>query len=218
MSKKSVEIFISGSAGRIQGKYIKSVKKNAPIALILQPHPQYGGSMNNRVVVETFSTFQKNNFSVIRINFRGVGKSDGSFDHGQGELADAATALDWIEREKQDYSQCWIAGFSFGALICMQLLMRRPEINRFITISPQPNVYDFSFLAPCPTSGMVIYGKNDELVPNEYLLHLKKKLETQKGIKVKFNEIVGANHFFTDKNDQLNKVLNDYINEGIIAY
>ena len=218
MSKKSVEIFISGSAGRIQGKYIKSEKKNAPIALILQPHPQYGGSMNNRVVVETFSTFEKNNFSVIRINFRGVGKSDGSFDHGQGELADAATALDWIERENQDYSQCWIAGFSFGALICMQLLMRRPEINRFITISPQPNVYDFSFLAPCPTSGMVIYGKNDELVPNEYLLLLKKKLESQKGIKVKFNEIAGANHFFTDKNDQLNKALNDYINEGIIAY
>ncbi len=54
MSKKSVEIFISGSAGRIQGKYIKSEKKNAPIALILQPHPQYGGSMNNRVVVDTF--------------------------------------------------------------------------------------------------------------------------------------------------------------------
>ena len=48
----------------------------------------------------------------------------------------------------------------------MQLLMRRPEINRFIAISPQPNVYDFSFLSPCPTSGLMIYGKKDELVPS----------------------------------------------------
>ena len=65
-------------------------------------------------------------------------------------LADAAAALDWLERENFDNSQCWVSGFSFGSLIAMQLLMRRPEINRFIAISPQPNVYDFSFLSPCP--------------------------------------------------------------------
>ena len=75
--------------------------------------------------------------------------------------------LDWLERENFDNSQCWISGFSFGSLIAMQLLMRRPEINRFIAISPQPNVYDFSFLSPCPTSGLVVYGKKDELVPVE---------------------------------------------------
>ncbi len=218
MSKKSEEVFIPGPAGRIQAKYTKSKKKNAPVALILQPHPQYGGTMNNRVIVETFISFQKNDFSVIRINFRGVGKSDGNFDHGQGELSDAAIALDWIERENQDYSQCWISGFSFGALICMQLLMRRPEINRFISIAPQPNVYDFSFLAPCPTSGMVVYGKNDELVPSEYLANLKKKLDSQKGIKVEFNEIIGANHFFENKEAQLNKVLDQYIKQEVTTY
>ena len=121
--------------------------------------------MNNKVVVDTFHTFMDNDFSVCRVNFRGVGKSDGEFDNGQGELADAAAALDWLERENFDNSQCWVSGFSFGSLIAMQLLMRRPEINRFIAISPQPNVYDFSFLSPCPTSGLMIYGKKDELVP-----------------------------------------------------
>ena len=54
--------------------------------------------------------------------------------------------LDWIERQNLDYSQCWVSGFSFGSLICMQLIMRRPEVNNFIAVSPQPNVYDFSFL------------------------------------------------------------------------
>ena len=115
--------------------------------------------MNNKVVVETFHTFMDNDFSVCRVNFRGVGKSDGEFDNGQGELADAAAALDWLERENFDNSQCWVSGFSFGSLIAMQLLMRRPEINRFIAISPQPNVYDFSFLSPCPSSGMEVVSQ-----------------------------------------------------------
>ena len=79
----------------------------------------------------------------------------------------------------------------------MQLLMRRPEINRFIAISPQPNVYDFSFLSPCPTSGLMIYGKKDELVPVEYINDLDKRLSAQKGIKVNFQAINDANHFFT---------------------
>ena len=120
------EIFIPGPSGRIHAKYSKSTQQGAPIAIVLQPHPQYGGTMNNRIVYETCNSFYKNRFSVIRINFRGVEKSDGVFDNGQGELSDAAAALDWIEKENPDYSQCWVSGFSFGSLICMQLIMRRP--------------------------------------------------------------------------------------------
>ena len=93
----------------------------------------------------------------------------------------------------------------------MQLLMRRPEINRFIAISPQPNVYDFSFLSPCPTSGLMIYGKKDELVPLEHITDLDKKLSSQKGIKVDFQAINDSNHFFTKTEDVLVKSLDKYI-------
>ena len=124
---------------------------------------------------------------------------------------DAAAALDWLERENFDNSQCWVSGFSFGSLIAMQLLMRRPEINRFIAISPQPNVYDFSFLSPCPTSGLMIYGKKDELVPLEHITDLDKRLSAQKGIKVDFQAINDANHFFTKTEDVLVKCLDKYI-------
>ena len=113
MENKVLEIFIPGPAGRLEAKYFKSKKNTSPIALVLQPHPQYGGTMNNKVVVETFNIFKENNFSVCRFNFRGVGRSDGEFDNGQGELADAAAALDWLERENLDNSQCWVSGFSF---------------------------------------------------------------------------------------------------------
>ncbi len=218
MENKVVEIFIPGPAGRLEAKYYKNYKNTSPIALILHPHPQYGGTMNNKVVVDTFKTFKQNNFSVCRFNFRGVGKSDGQFDNGQGELADAAAALDWLERENFDNSQCWIAGFSFGSLIAMQLLMRRPEINRFASISPQPNVYDFSFLSPCPTSGIVIHGKKDELVSIESINDLNKRLSSQKGIKVEFDAISEANHFFAKHDKQLMSSLNKYIKKEIAIY
>ena len=213
MENKVVEIFIPGPAGRLEAKYHKSKKKTSPIALILHPHPQYGGTMNNKVVVETFNSFVDNGFSVCRVNFRGVGKSDGDFDNGQGELADAAAALDWIEKENFDNSQCWISGFSFGSLIAMQLLMRRPEINRFVIISPQPNVYDFSFLSPCPTSGLVVYGKKDELVSQQSLHELKNRLTSQKGITVTIDQILDANHFFSKSEENLKKALNKYISK-----
>ena len=218
MKPKSLEIFIPGPAGRLEAKYYKNPKFGSPVAIVLHPHPQYGGTMNNRVVQLMYNIFLDNGFSVIKVNFRGVGKSDGEFDNGQGELADAAAALDWLERENFDNSQCWVSGFSFGSLIAMQLLMRRPEINRFIAISPQPNVYDFSFLSPCPTSGLMIYGKKDELVPLEYITELDKRLSAQKGIKVEFQSVSDANHFFSKTEESLTKNLNKYIKKEIALY
>ena len=215
MSIENKEIFIPGPSGRIQAKYYKSKQQGAPVALILHPHPQYGGTMNNRVVFETYNCFYKNKFSVIRINFRGVEKSDGVFDNGQGELSDAAAALDWLEKENPSFAQCWVSGFSFGALICMQLIMRRPEVNKFIAISPQPNVYDFTFLSPCPISGMVVYGKNDELVQLDSILNLKKRLSMQKNIEVKFDSISNANHFYKGKEKDLAVATDRYIKEKI---
>ena len=78
-------------------------------------------------------------------------------------------------------------------------------------LSPQPNVYDFSFLSPCPTSGLMVYGKKDELVPIEYINELNKRLSSQKGIKVDFNPISDANHFFTKSEENLTKTLDKYI-------
>tara|TARA_B100001250_G_scaffold1345_1_gene1186 strand:- start:12 stop:668 length:657 start_codon:yes stop_codon:yes gene_type:complete len=218
MENKIIEVFIPGPAGRIEAKYFKSNKPTSPIAIVLQPHPQYGGTMNNKIVVELFQTFMENNFSVCRFNFRGVGKSDGEFDNGQGELADAAAALDWLEKENFDNSQCWVSGFSFGSLIAMQLLMRRPEINRFISVSPQPNVYDFSFLTPCPSSGLMVYGKKDELVPINYIKDLDRRLSLQKGIKVDFQQVNEANHFFSKSEEVLRKVLDKYIKRETALY
>ena len=91
--------------------------------------------------------------------------------------------------------------------------MRRPEVDNFIAISPQPNVYDFSFLAPCPTSGQVVYSENDELVTQESINELDSRIKNQKGVKVMFSKIKNANHFFKDKEIDLKKEVENYIKE-----
>lgn len=215
MNNQVKEIVFTGPDGKLVGKYKKGQSLNPPVALILHPHPLYGGTMNNPVVLELFNRFDDLGFSTFRFNFRGVGKSEGKFDNGLGELADAAAGLDWVQRQNPNANQCWVAGFSFGALLCMQLLMRRPEITRFISVSPQPNLYDFNFLAPCPASGILIQGKKDELVPIEDTNRLAQKLQSQKNIVVDYEEISGANHFYDNEMHKLNKIVAAYIEKEL---
>ena len=147
-NQNMAEIFFNGPEGRVEAKYHQADDKTAPLAVVLHPHPLYGGSMNNKVVYNLYHNFADNGFSVLRFNFRGIGKSLGKYDNGIGELADAAAALDWIQVQNPDARSCWICGFSFGAWIAMQLMMRRPEITGFVSVSPPVNMYDFSFLTP----------------------------------------------------------------------
>jgi alpha/beta superfamily hydrolase len=209
------EVNISGPAGRIEARYHHEAGPNAPVALILHPHPQFGGTMNNQVVYHLYYAFQRRGFSVLRFNFRGVGRSEGLFDNGPGELADAATALDWLQAYNTDASTCWIAGVSFGAWIGMQLLMRRPEIEGFISIAPPANLYDFSFLAPCPSSGLIIHGDKDAVVPHKDVSGLVDKLKTQKGIVIDQKVVQGANHFFDGRVEPLMQAISAYLDKRL---
>lgn len=167
--------------------------------------------MNNKVVYALYHAFARRGFSVLRFNFRGVGRSQGTFDRGEGELSDAATALDWLQSYNQGASQCWIAGFSFGAWIGMQLLMRRPEISGFVSVAPPANMFDFSFLAPCPSSGLIVQGDRDEIVPPESVEKLVARLKSQRNLHIAHEVISGADHFFHTHMEELYSVLDRYL-------
>ncbi|QJE72494.1 alpha/beta hydrolase [Aerophototrophica crusticola] len=209
------DVIINGPAGRIEGRYTHAKGPNAPIALLLQPHPQHGGTMNNRVVYTMFHAFTKRGFSALRFNFRGVGRSQGTYDRGEGELSDAASALDWLQTYNPNASSCWIGGFSFGAWIGMQLLMRRPEIDGFISVAPPANMFDFSFLAPCPASGLIVHGDRDDIVPEASVQRLVNKLSHQRDIRIAYQKLEGANHFFTERADDLGKIVDDYLDTAL---
>ncbi|HEY7845585.1 MAG TPA: alpha/beta hydrolase [Bradyrhizobium sp.] len=205
------EVIFTGPAGRLEGRYHPAKQKNAPIAMVLHPHPQFRGNMNHPIVYQVYYAFAARGFSVLRFNFRGVGRSQGSFDHGAGELSDAASALDWAQTINPEARACWVAGFSFGAWIGMQLLMRRPEVEGFISIAPEPNRYDFSFLAPCPSSGLIVHGDRDIVAPAKDVNTLVEKLKTQKGIVIDQQTIPGANHFFEEKMEPLMETITAYL-------
>lgn len=208
------EIMITGPEGRLEGRYKHSQVPGSPIALILHPNPQRGGTMNNKISYALFQTFAEQGFSTLRFNFRGVGRSQGQFSHGEGELSDAASALDWLQSVNPNASAIWVAGFSFGAWIGMQLLMRRPEIHRYVSISPPANIYDFNFLAPCPNEGLIVQGDKDLVVNVESVSKLVDKLKDQRGpTGVDYHVLPGAGHFFNNEGEMetMTRLVRGYI-------
>ncbi len=211
------EIMISGPAGRLEARYHPPRVSGAPMALILHPHPNpegevmHRGTMNNKVTYALFHTLAKAGYATLRFNFRGVGKSQGAYDKGEGELADAAAAMDWLQSQNAEAKYAVVAGFSFGSWIAMQLLMRRPEIYRFIAVAPPANKYEFTFLAPCPSSGMMLLGDQDDIVTESSVRQLATKLSRQKGIKVDYRLLSGVDHYFTNRLDDLVYNVTDYL-------
>jgi alpha/beta superfamily hydrolase len=204
------EVIFPGPEGRLEGRYQPGVKPRAPVAILLQPHPAQG-TMNHPIVMAMYNSFVKRGFATLRFNFRGVGRSQGVFDNGIGELSDAASALDWLQQFNPEAQTTWVGGFSFGAWIGMQLLMRRPEIKGFISIAPPANMYDFSFLAPCPSSGIIVDGEADEVVPGAAVMKLVEKLKTQRHITIDHRTIPGANHFFQNEMELLMGEVDAYL-------
>ena len=176
------EVILNGPEGRLEGRYVHSKKEAAPIALLLHPHPQHGGTMNNKVVYSMFQNFVNRGFSTLRFNFRGVGRSQGLFDRGEGELSDAASALDWL----QTYN-----------------------------IAPPANMFDFTFLAPCPASGLMVHGDSDTVVPPDSVKKLVDKLSAQKGIVIDHVVVKNADHYFGKHLEDVNKAVTDYLNKSL---
>lgn len=208
------EVILNGPAGRLEGRYHHSKIKDAPLALILHPNPQHGGTMNNKITYALYQAYVARGFSVLRFNFRGVGRSQGTFDEGEGELSDAASALDWMQEINQNAPYVWVAGFAFGALMGMQLLMRRPEIQGFVSVAPPAHAEDFAFLAPCPTSGLILHGGRDDVTSTQDVADLVDRLHMQKGIQIDYRVLPEANHFFHNNVDLMIDHVHDHMNKA----
>ncbi|MCE2521975.1 MAG: alpha/beta hydrolase [Rhodobacteraceae bacterium] len=212
-------IIFSGPEGRLEGRYHPQDQKDAPVAIVLHPDPRHGGTMNNKVAYNLHYCFYRMGFAVLRFNFRGVGRSQPgptAMDEGVGELADAASALDYIQAQNPNSKQCWVAGFSFGAWIGMQLLMRRPEITGFVSVAPPTNRFDFSFLAPCPSSGLIVNGTSDVIAPASSIDQLVAKLQDQRGITIAHTPLEGAGHFFENAHmDSLVQNVTGYVSRRL---
>lgn len=205
------EVIINGPVGRIEGRYHKSAKAKAPVALVLHPHPLYGGTMNNKIAYSLYKAFANNGFSVLRINFRGVGKSQGKHDGGVGELQDVTAVMNWLHDQNMDSSDFWIAGFSFGSWIALQTVMRRPEIENYILVAPPATKYDFNFIVPCASSGLVVQGDKDDISKEPDTAKLVDKLSGRNEAEIDYQVVPDADHFFRDYMEEFEEIIDEYI-------
>jgi alpha/beta superfamily hydrolase len=210
------EVIINGPAGRIEGRYHQNDNPKAPVALVLHPHPLHGGTMNNKVAYALYKGFVNNGFSVLRINFRGVGKSQGRFDNGVGELLDATAAMNWLHDKNMESSDYWVSGFSFGAWIALQAVMRRPELENYVLVAPPASKYDFNFIVPCTAAGLVVQGGKDDITKEADSAKLAEKLLSKDEAEVSYKSIADADHFFSNHMKEFEEIVDNYIKQRLV--
>lgn len=205
-------VTIAGPAGSLEGRFHRAALPDASIALVLHPNPKFGGTMNTLVVYSLFTAFQDAGFSVLRFNFRGVGRSAGAFSGGAGELADAKAAWTWLRAECPLARAKWIAGFSFGSWIGLQLMVREGGFDNFVAVAPPANNLDFSFLTEWRTSGLIVHGTADQLVPEAVVKELASR-PCAPGVAVDYAPVAGAGHFFDTGQEELVRVVRERISK-----
>jgi alpha/beta superfamily hydrolase len=187
------DIILPGSAGRIEARYQRQKAPGAPMALVLHPHPQFGGTMNNPLVYDLFHMFHGLGCTTVRFNFRGVGQSEGVFDHGNGERDDLLAVVAWIS-EQHPGDALWLAGFSFGAYVSLRATSE-VQPDALISIAPPVGRWDFDSLVLPTCPWLVIQGDEDEIVDPQavydWIDTLKQKPELVR--------MPGTSHFFHRK-------------------
>ncbi|MBU2764158.1 MULTISPECIES: alpha/beta hydrolase [Acidithiobacillus] len=157
-------VFIPGPVGLLEGLTACPERETLrAVAVILHPHPLYGGTLNNKVVHYLSRSCNRLGIPSLRFNFRGVGESGGHYDDGRGETDDCLAVLDWVAQRRPGFS-IWLAGFSFGAYVAYRAA-RDPRVRQLITVAPPVNLFDFTGLPEPQCPWMVIQGESDELVP-----------------------------------------------------
>ena len=211
--ENSATIVYFGSLGnKVEGRYFCQKNNTAPTILILPPDPRYGGTMNNEIVKLLERVFQKCGFSTLAINYQGSGKSDGNFTRAADGIVTASIALDWLQLHNSESSYYWIVGYSFGAYVAADIATRRPEIENFVFLSPLIKQYDFEFMSPALSDGLIVVGEKDEFVNQQNLDKLLEKMNEYSKVTIDKIVIMDANHKYESKLEELEAELEQYIN------
>ena len=176
------------------------------IALVLHPHPLFGGTMHNKVVFRAAAALNDAGLLVLRINFRGVGQSTGHHDEGRGERDDVRAGLDYLA-ENYPGQEITLCGFSFGARVGLEVGVADERVARLISIGTPIDKYDFSFLEQCRKPILFVQGDRDEFGEVERLRDLLAEIKEP----VELQIIKGAGHFFDDQLDELKAAITEWV-------
>lgn len=198
MAKRSEMVFIPGPAGELEGIFSYVSRRVTHLAVLCHPHPLYGGTMHNKVIYSVAMALSQIGFATIRFNFRGVGRSAGSFNHGIGEQRDVEAVIDHFHGQYPDALMV-VGGFSFGAKFGMLAGSRDERVSALIGVGVTVDVADYSFLFEYDKPKLILQGSHDQYGSLHSVQEWFDSLQAPKKLVV----IDGAVHLFDGKLSEL---------------
>jgi alpha/beta superfamily hydrolase len=192
------KIVISGPLGELQAALHMATTETKDFLIICHPHPQFAGTMDNKVVTTVAKTYLDLGINVIRFNYRGVGESQGSYGEIEGEVEDTLAVFDWLDSQ-YDVSRVFLAGFSFGAYIAAKVGLTLTECSAYdikvphlLLVAPSVESSPFELATPLAAPCTVLMGRQDEIVPFDTV---ERWVQGQAPV-LEFIELPEATHFF----------------------
>jgi hypothetical protein len=176
--------------------------------VLAHPLPIKGGTMHTKVVFQSAKALTRIGCAVLRFNFRGVGRSAGTWDNGRGEMDDYRAAVDFLSERYPDL-EMWAAGFSFGSYIAMTSGADDDRICALIGIAPPVNRYEFASVKLSTKPKFIVHGESDELIPLKTVREFYARLQDPK----EFIEIDRANHLFDGQASEVGDALEDLLTD-----
>ena len=170
------------------------------------PLPTHGGTLHTKVVYQGAKALTRIGCAVLRFNFRGVGRSAGTWDEGRGEMDDFRAASDFMAARYPDV-ELWAAGFSFGSYIAMTCGADDDRICSIIGIAPPVDRYDFARVMPSTKPKFIVHGERDELIPLKAVREFYARLQEPKELV----EIDRANHLFDGQAGEVGDALEELL-------
>jgi uncharacterized protein len=212
-------LFLDGPAGRLEALLNTGTENATHAAVVCHPHPLFGGTLHNKVVFHTMKALNSFGFPVLRFNFRGTGLSEGEHDHGNGEVDDVRTALNWIDNEF--HLPLIFAGFSFGAAVGLRAAYLDERVKSLIAVGTpvvpvassdeELRVYTYDFLRDCAKPKLFVSGARDKFGPRSKLEALVASVPEPKKLVL----IEAGDHFFEGRLRELREAIEAWVKEEV---
>jgi len=193
------EVSIAAGEITLEGRLFSG--RAGPGVIITHPHPLFGGNLDNNVVLTAQCAFQSLGWATLRFNFRGVGRSTGTYGQGLGEVEDLAAAREFLAARVP--GPVLVAGYSFGAYVAARALLQGLAAPGALLISPPVAFMDLTFLPQVPGLGLIVAGDKDDICPLAALKALLAKHPAPPELVV----VAGADHFWGGREEKLFQIL-----------
>ena len=197
---------IPGPAGPLEALLDLPGGEPRAVAVFGHPHPQHGGTMHTKALYQAAKAMPRIGVAALRFNFRGVGRSAGTFGSGAGEKDDFRAALAFAEGRFPELP-IWAAGMSFGSWVAMTVGADDARVSLLLGVAPPVDRYDFDVLKTCTLPKFIIHGESDELISIREIRKFYAQIPEPKELAT----IEDANHLFEGKTSLVGEAVEDLL-------